>query len=148
MFFKIENGTHIIAAIYVDDKMIFSKDLGEAHWILGIEIICNREKRTIELLQQRYVESILKCFNMQDARPVTMPMDPKCTGSNHVCDACNTPRPCICSGRIEQALCNTRRGTLECVKMHISLPAKNVKEATSLQGKQRLGDESARICRC
>jgi hypothetical protein len=95
VFYKIVNGTHLIAAVYVDDKMIFSKslklinqlkkqleaeykltDLGEAHWILGMEIIRDRKKKTIELSQQQYVETILERFGMQDARPVATPMDP------------------------------------------------------------------------
>jgi hypothetical protein len=66
--------------VYVDDMLIFSKltsaiisfkeqlatifpttDLGEAHWILNMEIVCDRTARTITLSQQRYVETILDC---------------------------------------------------------------------------------------
>jgi hypothetical protein len=70
VFYKFENGTIIIVAIYVNDKMMLSKDkkmidelkkrlageykltdLGEARWILGMEIIRDRNKRTIMLSQ-------------------------------------------------------------------------------------------------
>lgn len=51
-------------------------DLGEAQWILGMEIIRDWKERTIQLSQKRYVEMILEHFGMQDARPVVTPMDP------------------------------------------------------------------------
>jgi hypothetical protein len=95
VFYKFEDGTIIIVAIYVDNKMMLSKDkkmidelkkclagkyeltnLGEAHWILGMEIICNHNKHTIMLSQCQYIESILECFEMASSRPVAMPMDP------------------------------------------------------------------------
>jgi hypothetical protein len=95
VFYKVENGVLIVVAVYVDDKLMLSKDqsiidrlkvqlaaeyeltdLGEARWILGMEIIRDRDKRTIELSQRRYVESILNRFDMGTSRPVTTPMDP------------------------------------------------------------------------
>ena len=58
LFYKDEDGGLLIVAVYVDDKLIFSKnldavkhlkmqlsnhfeimDLGEARWILGMEVI-------------------------------------------------------------------------------------------------------------
>jgi hypothetical protein len=95
VFYKFKNGTIIVVAIYVDDKMMLSKDkkmidelkkcfageyeltnLGEACWILGMEIICDCNKCTITLSQCRYIESILECFEMALSHPVAMPMDP------------------------------------------------------------------------
>jgi hypothetical protein len=51
-------------------------NLGEAHWILGMEIIRDRNKCTITLSQCRYIKSILKHFEMASSHPVAMPMDP------------------------------------------------------------------------
>jgi len=95
VFFKVENGVLIVVAVYVDDKLILSKDqkviyqlkvllvaeyeltnLGEVHWILGMEIIRDCDKRTLELSQQHYIKSILKCVEMDSSRPVITPMDP------------------------------------------------------------------------
>ena len=83
----------VIVAIYVDDMLVFSKytsiiisfkeqlatifptsDLGEAHWILNMEIVRDRTARTITLSQQRYVESILDRHGMSDCCPVATPM--------------------------------------------------------------------------
>lgn len=83
----------IIVAVYVDDFLIFynngkwknelkqqltsqfrMKDLGEVSNILGIRV--ERNGKTIKLDQQRYIEDILKRFNMSDCNPVKTPADP------------------------------------------------------------------------
>ena len=45
-------------------KHVDITDLGELHWILGIEIQCVREKNLIMLLQRSYLESILRRFGV------------------------------------------------------------------------------------
>jgi Reverse transcriptase (RNA-dependent DNA polymerase) len=84
----------IIVLVHVDDCMIaattimlierFKKeiakhveitDLGELHWLLGIEIRCDQEKRTIHLSQCSYIDSILHCYNLQDLKPIYIPME-------------------------------------------------------------------------
>ncbi|TFY76618.1 hypothetical protein EWM64_g7394 [Hericium alpestre] len=66
-----EDSTILYAAIYVDDIILISNsmdtllkakealkclfnmsDLGEVHWVLGLEVICNRNARTIALSQR------------------------------------------------------------------------------------------------
>jgi hypothetical protein len=56
-------------------KHIEITDLGELHWLLGIEIKCNREKCTIHLPQHSYIDSILHHYNLQDLKPVSIPME-------------------------------------------------------------------------
>lgn len=94
-FMKVEDGVLIIVAIYVDDKLIISrcreaierlklrlskeyelKDLGEARWILGIEIIRDRDKGTIQLSQRRYIEGLLSRFEMSEGQSVATPVEP------------------------------------------------------------------------
>jgi hypothetical protein len=43
-------------------------DLGPIHWLLGIKIICNCLAQTISLSQSSYIDSILACFNLADAK--------------------------------------------------------------------------------
>jgi hypothetical protein len=50
-------------------------NLGVACWILGMEIIHNRERRTIELSQRHYITLILIHFDMANGRPVLTPID-------------------------------------------------------------------------
>ena len=50
------------------------KDLGEAHWFLGLEITHDRPHRTITLSAERYTLNILNRFNMLDTQPVSTPM--------------------------------------------------------------------------
>ena len=57
-------------------KHIEITDLGELHWLLGIEIKRNRELRTIHLSQQAYIESIIHQYNLQDLKSVSVPMEP------------------------------------------------------------------------
>jgi Reverse transcriptase (RNA-dependent DNA polymerase) len=51
-------------------------DMGELHWLLGIEIKRDPEKRTISLSQQSYIQSIIDCYGLSDAHTVSMPLDP------------------------------------------------------------------------
>lgn len=50
------------------------KDLGAEKYILGMEIKRDRSKRKLWLNQRRYVKTILQRFNMQDSKPVKVPI--------------------------------------------------------------------------
>ena len=43
------------------------KDIGEAGHIIGIKVLHEREKRMLCLSRESYVETILRCFSMQDS---------------------------------------------------------------------------------
>src|ERR1700678_3098656 len=55
-------------------KFISITDLGELHWILGIEVKRVRERCTIHLSQRSYINSILRCYGLEDLKPVSLPM--------------------------------------------------------------------------
>jgi hypothetical protein len=52
------------------------KDLGELKWLLGIEVKRDRHTRTISFSQRTYIDTIISRFNLQDAKPLSMPIDP------------------------------------------------------------------------
>ena len=81
---KVNGSKYISLFLYVDDillatndtdllietkQLLFShfdmKDLGEASYVLGIQILCDRPSGIMRLSQQTYIERILKWFNMQ-----------------------------------------------------------------------------------
>ncbi|KAK0587347.1 hypothetical protein LWI29_021335 [Acer saccharum] len=49
-------------------KQFDMKDLGEASFILGIQVIRDRKNRTIALSQASYIDKILSRFSMQDSK--------------------------------------------------------------------------------
>jgi len=84
--------------IWVDDMVLFAsslealeelksilkseldiKDIGEPKYFLGIEITRDRVNRTISLSQKNYVDTIVRRMNLQDAKPVSTPMNPSVT---------------------------------------------------------------------
>ena len=94
IYYLDKDGVIIIVAVYVDDLLIFSnsmrmllnlkaelskrfemKDLGEVHFCLGIQVIRNREQRTIRISQTKYIEDILKRFGMLECKPIGTPLD-------------------------------------------------------------------------
>ncbi|XP_070018797.1 secreted RxLR effector protein 161-like [Nicotiana sylvestris] len=50
------------------------KDLGEASFVLEIEIKRDRSRGLLGLSQRSYIESVLKTFNMKDCRPGVAPV--------------------------------------------------------------------------
>jgi len=48
--------------------------LGEVRWILGMKVKCDQMVRTISILQEAFIDSILACFNLADAAPTTTPL--------------------------------------------------------------------------
>ena len=49
---------------------------GDIHWLLGIEIIRDKNAKTISWSQRSYIKSILERFNMENSSTLSMPLDP------------------------------------------------------------------------
>ena len=49
--------------------------MGEPEKILGIKIMTNAETSIMKLDQKLYIEELLKEYSMQDAKPVTTPVE-------------------------------------------------------------------------
>jgi len=50
-------------------------DLGELHWMLGIEVKRDRSGRMVHLSQQAYIDAILRRYHLSDLKLLSMPMD-------------------------------------------------------------------------
>jgi Reverse transcriptase (RNA-dependent DNA polymerase) len=106
VFFRRSGCKTIIFVVHVDDltivtsgKVLMDKvkkklrtelevtDLGEIHWLLGIEIRCDRENRSIMLSQKSYINSIIKRFGLEDTKPLASPMEPSAHLTNTQCPA-------------------------------------------------------------
>jgi hypothetical protein len=60
-------------------------NLGPVHWFLSIKITRDRSARTLPLSQTSYIDSILICFGLGDAKPYGTPMVPGATYSREDC---------------------------------------------------------------
>jgi hypothetical protein len=93
IYAKFRSGKFIFLILYVDDillassdvslllenKMFLSsnfdtKDLGEASFVLGIEIHRDRRKGVLGLSQKSYLEKVLKKFSMHACNPTHSPI--------------------------------------------------------------------------
>ena len=93
---KQENGfiSFVILAVYVDDiipvsndsemlaseKQLLSNefqmvDQGEIQFILGMSIKRDRQKKTLFISQEKYLENVLNRSGMQDSKPVSTPLE-------------------------------------------------------------------------
>ena len=90
---KQNDGSYIILLLYVDDMLVAGsnmqeinvlkrklansfamKDLGAAKQILGMRITRDRKNHKLTLSQSEYIQKVLKRFNMQNAKPVSIPL--------------------------------------------------------------------------
>ena len=65
-------------------------DMGEIHWMLGIEIKRNREAQTISLSQRSYIDSIVTRYGFEDAKPLSIPIVANSTLSRDDCPTTTT----------------------------------------------------------
>jgi hypothetical protein len=111
VFYKSNGSQFIIVVVAVDDLTLASNsldfllkmkkelakkfeftDAGDVHWLLGIEIKRNRKLGTIALSQRSYIDMLLERFNLQDANPLSIPMEPSAKLSVDQCPT--TEREC------------------------------------------------------
>jgi hypothetical protein len=93
VYAKFKNGKFIFLVLYVDDILLTSsdvsllqetkrflsskfdmKDLGEAEFVLGIQIHRDRRKGVLGLSQKAYIEKMLKKYSMHKCSPSPAPI--------------------------------------------------------------------------
>ena len=94
VYFRVcDDGSFVYLLLYVDDMLIAAKDqkevrkvkaqlssefemkdLGAAKKMLGMEILRDRSAGKLYMSQKRYIEKVLRRFNMQSAKPVSTPL--------------------------------------------------------------------------
>ena len=94
VYLKRSKKSVLILSLYVDDiliagndmdsivatkKWLFStfemKDVGEAHFMLRIEIIRDHSKKLLGLSQETYIKKILERFSMENSKPIDTPVE-------------------------------------------------------------------------
>jgi hypothetical protein len=92
VYIKIKGSMFIILVLYVDDILLASsdknllhetkgflssnfdmKDLGDASYVLGIEIHRDRTKGVLDLSQKVYIEKVIKRYNMHECSTTPVP---------------------------------------------------------------------------
>jgi hypothetical protein len=95
VYFKFENKKIYRVAVHVNDLTLVAKlerdmaklkeelgssfelvDLGPIHWLLGIKVEHNRNTCTLALSQTAYIEKMLAQFHLNDAHPMSIPLNP------------------------------------------------------------------------
>jgi hypothetical protein len=73
-------------------------DLSDISWLLGIKVTHDRAVCTISLSQSSYIDTILSCFSLSDAKSYPTPMVPSASYSKH--DAPSSPSDVACMHKV------------------------------------------------
>ena len=105
VYIKETESGPIYLAVYVDDMLIVGKninevnkvkvdlakefkmdDRGDVEYILGIQVIRDRDARTLEIKQTQYAKDVVKRFRMENSKcKLKVPIHPKTKFSNDDC---------------------------------------------------------------
>ena len=96
VYVKRSTGGIMFLTLYVDDILLAGnnlemieatkrwlssvfemKDMGEARYVLGVEIVRNRPKKLLGMSQEAYIKKVLERFRMHYSKPVDTPVE-KC----------------------------------------------------------------------
>ena len=110
IYHKFSGSKHIYLVLYVDDillanndigmlhetkrflsKKLEMKDLGDASFVLGIQIHRDRSQGILGLSQKSYIEKILKRFGIHDCKPGDTPVAKGDKFSLSQCPNCDAP---------------------------------------------------------
>ena len=73
----VMSSTKLMQAMKQQFKTKFEmSDDGDIHWLLRIKIKCDHVACTISLSQRAYINSLLSHYNLEDAKAITVPMNP------------------------------------------------------------------------
>jgi len=104
VYLKRSTGGIMFLSLYVDDILLARnnfemieatkkwlssvfkiKDMGEARYVLGVEIIRNHPKKLLGLSQEAYIKKVLERFRMHYSKPVGTPVEKGLTLSLNQC---------------------------------------------------------------
>lgn len=104
VFYRHSGQDFVIVSAHVDDLTLIApdeksmkvltdriksrvetKEIGDLHWMLGIEIKRSLERRTISLTQRAYIDQILSRYGFEDVKPLSLSMDPHIQFSTDQC---------------------------------------------------------------
>jgi hypothetical protein len=72
----VSDSDHIESHVHSILEHFEGRDLGEASWILGLEVLRDRSKRTITITQRRMTRNVLERFNTGNkVRAISTPLD-------------------------------------------------------------------------
>jgi hypothetical protein len=97
LYARKDRQTFIILGVYVDDLLITSnniealrhathqlqqvfpiKGLGPMEYCLGIKVTRNRIERTLSISQKKFIDDILRKYEMEECKPIPTPMTVPC----------------------------------------------------------------------
>jgi hypothetical protein len=73
-------------------------DLGPIHWLLRIQVTCNRDVRSLSLCQSSFIDTILARFSLTDTKLYGMPMVPAANYLKH--DLPTSPADVACMHKV------------------------------------------------
>ncbi|RDX66206.1 hypothetical protein CR513_55049, partial [Mucuna pruriens] len=126
VYHKLRRSKYIFMVLYVDDVLFASsdtsllnkakrfltknfemKDLEEASFVLGIQILRDRSQGILKLSQENYISKVLYRFDMKDSKPrdtliVKGDKFSLNSGESNECSSLYLPQHCLCGGSFRQ----------------------------------------------
>jgi len=81
----VGNNLEMINATKQWSSIFEIKDMGEARYVLGVEIVRNHPKKLLGMCQEAYIKRVMECFRMHYSKPLDTPVEKSLTLSLDQC---------------------------------------------------------------